>query len=167
MTLTAVALYASAFVKARLTQRPELRAGIETMMAGLIGTAVCWGIGRAVAHVVGGGAGGSGAAVNGAAFKHALVTGASSGMGRGLALALAARGAHVVAAARRRERLDELVREVAAAGGSAEALVLDVADGDATYAAVRAVDARRPLDLVIANAGIGGITPGRSSTGRA
>ena len=48
------------FVKARLTQRPELRAGIETMMTGLVGTAICWGIGRAVAHVVGGGAGGVG-----------------------------------------------------------------------------------------------------------
>ena len=96
-----------------------------------------------------------GGAVNGAAIRHALVTGASSGIGRGLALALARRGAHVVAAARRRERLDELVREIVAAGGRAEALVLDVADADATFAAVRAVDARLPLDFVVANAGIG------------
>jgi VIT1/CCC1 family predicted Fe2+/Mn2+ transporter len=54
MTITAVALYAVGVAKARLTQRPELRAGIETMMTGLIGTAVCWGIGRVVAHVAGG-----------------------------------------------------------------------------------------------------------------
>jgi vacuolar iron transporter family protein len=53
MAITAVALYGVGVGKARLTQRPELRAGIETMMAGLVGTAICWGIGRAVAHVAG------------------------------------------------------------------------------------------------------------------
>jgi short-subunit dehydrogenase len=99
--------------------------------------------------------------VTGAAVLHALVTGASSGIGRGLALALGRRGAHVVVVARRRERLDELVGEIAAGGGTAEALPLDISDGDATYEAVRAVDARRPLDFVVANAGTGGITPGK------
>ena len=54
MTITAAALYSVGVAKARLTQRPELRAGIETMMTGLIGTAICWGIGRVVAHVAGG-----------------------------------------------------------------------------------------------------------------
>jgi len=99
--------------------------------------------------------------VTGAAVSSALVTGASSGIGRGLALALGRRGAHVVVAARRRDRLDELVAEIAAAGGTAEALTLDVADADATHAAVREADARRPLDFIVANAGIGGITPGK------
>jgi short-subunit dehydrogenase len=99
--------------------------------------------------------------VTGAAVRNALVTGASSGIGRGLALALGRRGAHVVVVARRRERLDELVAEIAAAGGTAEALTLDVADADATHAAVREADARRPLDFIVANAGIGGITPGK------
>src|SRR4051812_8002730 len=51
MAVTAVALYGVGVAKARITQRPELRSGIETMMTGLIGTAVCWGVGRAVAHV--------------------------------------------------------------------------------------------------------------------
>ena len=97
----------------------------------------------------------------GAAVRHALVTGASSGIGRGLALALAARGAHVTVAARRRDRLDELVRAIEAAGGTGEALELDVADADATYKAVSSIDARRPLDFIVANAGIGGITPGK------
>ena len=96
-----------------------------------------------------------------AAIRHALVTGASSGIGRGLALALGGRGVHVVVAARRRDRLDELVREIDALGGRGEALVLDVSDGDATFAAVHALDARLPLDLVVANAGIGGVTPGK------
>jgi VIT1/CCC1 family predicted Fe2+/Mn2+ transporter len=54
MALTAVALYAVGVAKARITQRPELRSGIETMMTGLIGTGVCWGIGRLVAMVAAG-----------------------------------------------------------------------------------------------------------------
>lgn len=54
MAVTAIALYLVGVAKARLTQRPELRAGVETMMTGLVGTAVCWGIGRAVAHFAGG-----------------------------------------------------------------------------------------------------------------
>lgn len=54
MALTAVALYGVGVAKARITQRPELRSGIETMATGLIGTGICWGIGRAVAHFAGG-----------------------------------------------------------------------------------------------------------------
>ena len=54
--VTAVALGAVGVAKARLTQRPQLRAGIETMATGLVGTTICWGIGRAVAHFFGGGA---------------------------------------------------------------------------------------------------------------
>lgn len=89
-------------------------------------------------------------------MENVLITGASSGIGRALALAYAARGAHVVVAARRRQRLDELAHQI---GG--EALELDVSDGDACFAAVRALDDRLRLDVVVANAGIGGITPGR------
>jgi short-subunit dehydrogenase len=65
----------------------------------------------------------------------------------------------VVAVARRTDRLEALCREIVAEGGSAEPLTLDCSDAEATFAAVRAVDARRPLDLVIANAGKGGVTP--------
>jgi VIT1/CCC1 family predicted Fe2+/Mn2+ transporter len=56
MGITAVALAAVGVAKARLTQRPQLRAGVETMLTGLVGTAVCWSIGRAVARMFGGGA---------------------------------------------------------------------------------------------------------------
>jgi short-subunit dehydrogenase len=97
-------------------------------------------------------------------FAHALVTGASSGIGRSLSLALAAQGTHVVVAARRKPELDSLVAEICAAGGKAEALVLDVAQADATYDAVRALDERLPLDLVVANAGVGGSTPSKRTT---
>ena len=54
VALTSAALWAVGMGKARLTQRPELRAGFETMLTGLVGTAVCWAIGRGVAHLFGG-----------------------------------------------------------------------------------------------------------------
>lgn len=56
----------------------------------------------------------------------ALVCGASRGIGRACALALAASGAHVIALARSADALDAVVGEIAAAGGSAEALVADL-----------------------------------------
>lgn len=88
-------------------------------------------------------------------WSTALVTGASSGIGRGLALALAKRGTKVFAAARRQQQLDALVAEIEAAGGRAEAIAMDVRDSDATYEAVRKLDERESLELVIANAGLG------------
>ncbi len=60
--------------------------------------------------------------------KRALVTGASSGIGLGCAVALADAGAHVVMAARGAERLQETVKQVTVAGFSAESVVLDIAD---------------------------------------
>src|SRR6516225_12397669 len=62
--------------------------------------------------------------------KVAVVTGASQGIGRDTALALAEAGAKVVAAARSEEKLSALVNEIAAAGGEAWALKMDVADAD-------------------------------------
>jgi NAD(P)-dependent dehydrogenase (short-subunit alcohol dehydrogenase family) len=82
--------------------------------------------------------------------KYALITGASSGLGRHFAHLLAARGASVVLAARRADALDEVCRSIKSEGGSAQPLVLDVADGEA----VRAAIASEPLDIVINNAGI-------------
>jgi len=96
-------------------------------------------------------------------YSTALVTGASSGIGRSLAATLASEGTRVYVAARRRAELEALVGEIARAGGRAEALVLDVADADATYEAVSKLDARDPLDLVVANAGIGVGTPAKKA----
>jgi short-subunit dehydrogenase len=95
-------------------------------------------------------------------WENALVTGASSGIGRAVAKAIAARGTRVFVAARRVEMLESLVAEIAAAGGRAEALAMDVADADAHHDAVRALDARAPLDLVVANAGVSGTSSGAS-----
>lgn len=58
----------------------------------------------------------------------ALVTGASSGIGRASALELARRGAKVVVSARRKAELDRLVDEIATAGGNATAFAADVAN---------------------------------------
>lgn len=89
--------------------------------------------------------------------KRALVTGASSGIGRELAKRLAARGLEVWVAARRRELLEALVQEIAAAGGTAHALELDVARADETAERLARLDAESGgIDLVIANAGLGG-----------
>jgi NAD(P)-dependent dehydrogenase (short-subunit alcohol dehydrogenase family) len=92
--------------------------------------------------------------------RSVLITGASSGIGRALAVTLAAEGRVVVACARRADPLETLVREIEAAGGQARKLVLDVSDGDATASAIRAVDEELGgLDMVIANAGVGPHAP--------
>lgn len=89
-------------------------------------------------------------------YRTALVTGASSGIGRGLARKLAQAGTHVVVCARRERDLATLVFEIRAAGGQADAHVVDVSDPAAARAAVQEADARLDgLDLVIANAGVG------------
>lgn len=88
------------------------------------------------------------------ANRTAVVTGASSGIGRALAKGLAARGARVGVTARRADRLAELVAEVRAAGGTIAAAAADVADRPALLAAVRGLATELgPVDLLIANAG--------------
>jgi len=85
----------------------------------------------------------------------ALVTGASSGIGEATARLLAAQGAAVVVAARRKDRLDKLVREISDQGGSALALEVDVTDQQQAIAMVqRAIDRYERLDTVVNNAGV-------------
>lgn len=88
-----------------------------------------------------------------APWNTALVTGASSGLGRALTVWLTKRGVRVYAAARRTELLETLKGE---AGDLVVPLKLDVSDADATFAAVAKLDADcGGLDLVVANAGVG------------
>lgn len=87
--------------------------------------------------------------------RTALVTGASSGLGRHFAKTLAAAGATVVAAARRRDRLEDLVGEIANAGGTAHCVDLDVTSGDSVEKAFADIDdLDLGLDVVVNNAGI-------------
>jgi NAD(P)-dependent dehydrogenase (short-subunit alcohol dehydrogenase family) len=85
--------------------------------------------------------------------RTALVTGASSGFGRHFCQLLARSGAEVIAAARRTELLDSLVADIAAEGGKARALRLDVADEAQVVEALNGLEA---LDIVVNNAGIAG-----------
>jgi 3-oxoacyl-[acyl-carrier protein] reductase len=86
----------------------------------------------------------------------ALVTGASRGIGRDIALALAAAGARVVVNYRMSaNRADEVVREIGGAGGTALALQADVSDPAAASALVRESDAHfGTVDIVVNNAGM-------------
>src|SRR5919199_94858 len=87
----------------------------------------------------------------------AIVTGASAGVGRAVALALAREGAAVGLIARGAARLQGVADEIAAAGGKALSLPADIADERASGAAIdRAAATFGGLDIVIANAGIGG-----------
>lgn len=93
-------------------------------------------------------------------WKHALVTGASSGIGRGLAERIAATGALVVLCARRERELGRVAEGIERAGGHAKVAALDVGDTERTVAAIRALDEEvGGLDLVVANAGVGAPPP--------
>ena len=84
----------------------------------------------------------------------AIVTGASSGIGAATARRLAAEGFHVVATARRTDRLDTLVNEVSAAGGVATAMTCDVTDDESVRTlAVRARELGGRVTLLVNNAG--------------
>jgi NADP-dependent 3-hydroxy acid dehydrogenase YdfG len=85
----------------------------------------------------------------------ALVTGASSGIGAATAQQLAAQGATVAVAARRVDRLDDLVATIAATGGRAVAFECDIAErGRAAELVERTVDELGRLDTLVNNAGL-------------
>jgi len=99
------------------------------------------------------------------AGKIALVTGASSGLGAGFAVALAQAGADVVLAARRLDRLEAISGEIEKLGRSALAVPADVTDPGACRAVVQAAVGRfGRLDVLINNAGLGTAVPALRET---
>ena len=92
--------------------------------------------------------------------KVAIVTGASSGLGRHFALTLARAGAKVAVAARRLDRLEKLVGEIEAFDGRAAALALDVTDAASVRGAVRAAETELgAITVLVNNAGVAGAKP--------
>ncbi|HEV2289659.1 MAG TPA: 3-oxoacyl-[acyl-carrier-protein] reductase [Candidatus Acidoferrales bacterium] len=87
--------------------------------------------------------------------KVALVTGASQGIGRGVAIALAAAGARVAAAARNEQNLIEVVKQIEAAGGEAVAVRMDVAEPEQVKSGFQQALAKfGRLDILVNNAAI-------------
>jgi len=85
--------------------------------------------------------------------KVAIVTGASRGIGRGIATAFADEGAIVVVASRGAEGVDKVVAEITARGGKATGMVCDVADRDAIYRTVaRTAELHGGIDILVNNA---------------
>jgi NAD(P)-dependent dehydrogenase (short-subunit alcohol dehydrogenase family) len=95
------------------------------------------------------------------AGKVALVTGASRGLGRAIALHLAKQGAHIIATARTQGGLEELDDEIKAAGSSATLVPMNITDYPAIDRLGQAIfDRWKKLDILIGNAGIlGKLTP--------
>ena len=85
----------------------------------------------------------------------ALITGASQGIGRACALALAESGAHIGLAARNQEKLAAVAKEIEDKGGQAGAFAMDVSNEDSVKAAVKsALERFGKIDILVNNAGI-------------
>ena len=90
------------------------------------------------------------------AGRSAIVTGGGSGIGRAIALMLAASGASVLVTDLDEANANAVVAEIEAAGGAAKALVGDVTDPAFADASVAAANELAPLRIAVNNAGIGG-----------
>jgi NADP-dependent 3-hydroxy acid dehydrogenase YdfG len=92
--------------------------------------------------------------------KVILITGASSGIGEATARLLASKGAKVLLGARRTDRLEKIVAEIRAAGGTAECCTLDVTSLEDMKAFVAfAVEKLGPINVLVNNAGIMPLSP--------
>ena len=92
--------------------------------------------------------------------KVVVITGASSGLGESTAKLLASRGAKVVLGARRKDRIDSVVKEISATGGKAAGFAVDVRNRSQVETFIKeAVDNFGRVDVLVNNAGIMPIAP--------
>ena len=99
-------------------------------------------------------------------MRRALVTGGSGAIGAAICRRLAADGRHVIVHAHRHpEAADALVREIAAGGGSAEAVRFDVTDAERTAAALAGIVEAGPVQVLVNNAGVHSDAPMPGMTG--
>ncbi len=92
--------------------------------------------------------------------KVILITGASSGIGEGIARELGTAGATVLLGARRQDRTEAVARDIVRAGGKAEAMAVDVTDRKAMTAfAQRAIETWGRIDVLVNNAGVMPLSP--------
>jgi len=94
--------------------------------------------------------------------KNILITGASSGIGKALAIHYAEKGTFLALSGRNEKRLNETLEECRMKGANVSGEVLDVTNQKATSEWIQKIDSEYPLDLVIANAGISGGTDGKT-----
>ncbi len=95
-----------------------------------------------------------------AEVQHIVITGASSGIGKALAESYAASGAHLTLTGRNSGRLEAVAAACRNKGATVDARVIDVRDKDAMAAFLNEIDHSRPIDLLIANAGVSRGTSG-------
>ena len=93
--------------------------------------------------------------------RNALITGASSGIGLGCAVALAEAGAHVCLSARNEKHLNQVVKSIQEKGYSAEAMVLDISKIESTQ---ESIANKGPFDILVNSAGLGRHTPSQETT---
>jgi NAD(P)-dependent dehydrogenase (short-subunit alcohol dehydrogenase family) len=92
---------------------------------------------------------------------HVVITGASDGIGRALALECARRGSRIAASARSREKLESLATEIIGLGGKAIAIPTDVTSETARRELMEQASAvNGPIDVLVCNAGIGSVIQG-------
>ncbi len=91
--------------------------------------------------------------------RRALITGSSMGIGYALARGLADHGATVIVNGRNEDRAKEAAEAISSAGGKASVCTFDVTDADAVNDEIEKLDAERPIDILINNAGMQHRTP--------